>query len=159
MKSTEDKVPGQSTLDRDFSGFKVADFTDQNLVRVVSEDRPQHIRKRHIDIRIDWYLNEPLDVVLDGVFRRNNFCLDIIQFVQGGIQRCRFPGTRRARHKDDPIRLAEVDTKTRERCGIHADLIQVQLHHRPVENSHHDGLAEHCWQHTDTKVDRVPANV
>ena len=45
VDSREDKVTGQCRVDGDLRGFLVADFTDQNLVGIVTQNRTQSARE------------------------------------------------------------------------------------------------------------------
>ena len=49
VQRAEHHVPGQRRLDGDFGRFQVADFADQDLVRVLPQDRPQALGERVAD--------------------------------------------------------------------------------------------------------------
>ena len=65
-------MPGQGGLDGDFGGFPVADFTYQNDIRVLADDRPEAAREGEVDFGIDLYLTDAFDLILNGVFDGNN---------------------------------------------------------------------------------------
>ena len=67
VQGAEDQVAGQSGLNRDFGGLQIADLAHQNRVGVLTQNRSQTTGKRDADVRVDWNLNDAVDVVLDRI--------------------------------------------------------------------------------------------
>jgi hypothetical protein len=57
-------------------GFQVPDFTDQNHVRVVSQDCPEASGKGQTHLRVDLNLVDPLKLILDRILGRDD--LDVL---------------------------------------------------------------------------------
>ena len=83
----EDQVARQRSLNRNLSGFKVANLTNQDDVRILSKEGPQQLGERQFLIRIDLALNETINVVFNGILSRQNFGLRVIEFIEAGVQR------------------------------------------------------------------------
>ncbi len=73
---------------------------------------------------------------------------------RGGLARAGRPGD-----QHDAVGLVHRPRGTRFMRGrVHADLVQVERHHRAVEHPHDHAFAEHGGQHADAQVDRVAAD-
>ncbi len=58
----------------------------------------------------------------------------------------------------DRVGLGDHLAELGDQLGAHADLVQVQRHHRAVEHADDHALAEHGGQDADAHVDRVAAD-
>ena len=72
VQRAEHHVPGQRRLDRHLGRFQVADFADQDHVRVVPQDRPQGAGERQADLRVRLDLADAGLMVLDRVLDRDD---------------------------------------------------------------------------------------
>ena len=156
VQRAEHHVPRQGALDGDLGCLVVADLAHQDDVGVVPEDRPQHRRERHVDFRIHRDLDQPVDLVLHRVFGRDHLGGDLVHLVQDRVERRGLPRSRRPGHEDDPVRPVHHLAELRQRRRVHPNLVQVELHHRPVQHPHDHRLAKQRGQHADPQVDRVP---
>ena len=93
----EDDVPGERRLDRDLGRLQVAGLADQDLVRVLPEDRPQAGGEGHADLGVDRHLDQAVDVVLDRLLGGDDLVLDLVQLVERGVERGRLARRRSAR--------------------------------------------------------------
>ena len=82
MQRAEYGVTGQRSLHRNFGRFDVSNFADQNLIRILPQDRSQRQRERHSDSMINRNLNNAIDVVLDRIFGRDQFVFDLIELAE-----------------------------------------------------------------------------
>ena len=65
-------MPGQGGLDSYFSGLLVANFTNQNDVRVLAHNRSETACKSQVDFGINLNLADAFDLIFNGVFDGNN---------------------------------------------------------------------------------------
>src|SRR5205823_10213694 len=73
VQGGENQVAGKRGLHGDFGGFLIADFADQNRVRVLTQHRAKNPAEGQLDFRFDLTLNDAVDVVFDGVFGSDQF--------------------------------------------------------------------------------------
>ena len=143
----------------DFGGLVVADFSDENDVRVVPQDRSQSGGERDADVGVDRDLDDAVDVVFDRIFGRDDLGFDVVEFIQRRVERRRLARSGGAGDQHDAVRamdgLAEVVQDRR----VHPDLVQVELDHGAVQHAHDHRFAEHRGQHADAEVDRAAADV
>ena len=78
MQSAENRVPGQRRLNGDFSRFKVTNFADQNLVRILPQNRSQRRSKRHPNLVVNRNLHDPVNVILNRVFGGDQLVFDAV---------------------------------------------------------------------------------
>ncbi len=88
--------------------FLVADFTDQDFVRVVPENGAKATREGEAFLLVDPDLRDAADLVLDGVFDGDDFVFIALNFVERGVKRRRFAGTGRSRDQYHAVGLADV---------------------------------------------------
>ena len=107
VQRAEHHVPGQRRLHGDFGRLQVADLADQDLVRVLPQDRPQALGERVADRRVDGHLHDAVDVVLDRVLGGDQLVLDRVQLVQRAVERGRLAGAGRTGDQHDAVGLAD----------------------------------------------------
>jgi hypothetical protein len=73
----------------------------------LTQNAAQGHRERQADVRIDRHLGDAVDVVLDGVFRGDDFVRDFVQLVEGGIKGGGLAGAGRAGDQHDAVGLAD----------------------------------------------------
>ena len=158
VERAEDQVAGQRRLDGDLRGLAVADFPDEDFVRVLPQNRTQALRERVADFRVDRHLDDAVDVVFDRVFGRHQFFGDNVQLRKRGVQGRRFPGTGRAGNEDNAVRRLDDLPELRHQLLRHPDVVQVERNDRLVQNSANDAFAEHRRQDADAEIDRRPGD-
>ena len=90
------EVAGQRRLHCDVGGLEVADFADEDHVRVLPHDRAQAIRKGVARFVVHLRLFDALDAILDRIFEGDYFLRRIIDGAQERVKcRC-FSGAGRA---------------------------------------------------------------
>ena len=68
-------MTGQRCLHRDLRGFLITNFTDENDVRVMAQDRAQAARECKAGFFIDLDLIDAFELILDRVFNGDDFAL------------------------------------------------------------------------------------
>ena len=107
VQRAEDHVPGERRLHGDLGRFQVADLADQDHVRVLPQDGPQAGGEGDVDVGVDRALDDAVDVVLDRVFGGDDLVGDVVQLVEGGVERGGLAGAGRAGDQDDAVGLVD----------------------------------------------------
>ena len=100
----ENQVAGERRLHRDLRGFGVANFADENHVRVVAQNRAQPARERQAGFFVDLNLIDALELIFHRIFHRDDFADGVVDFVQRGVKRRGFAGTGRAGDQNNSVR-------------------------------------------------------
>ena len=120
------QVAGQRGLDRDLSGFLVADLADHDHVRVRAQEGAQRLREGPVDLRIDLHLPQPRLRDFDRILGRPDFALRRVDVGQHRVQRRRLARAGRAHaqhHAVGPLRrrLELAQVVFREAQFLHRD--------------------------------------
>jgi hypothetical protein len=86
VQGGEYQVAGEARLHGDLGGLGVADLADHDDVRVLAQDGAQAAGEGQLDFRVNLYLADPLDLVLDGVLDGDDVLLRRVEPVQGGVE-------------------------------------------------------------------------
>lgn len=81
------QVTSQRGLHCDISSFLVADFTHHHDIRILTQNGAKTTRKGHVHTLVDLGLPDPFQVILDGVFHRQDIARAIVERGQPGVQR------------------------------------------------------------------------
>ena len=155
MQCAEHQVTGKRSLHGDLGSFLIADFTDQNRVRVLSQHRSQNAPECQLDVGLDLTLNDAVDVVFDRILGGNQLAARIVQLAQGRVKRRRLARTRRARADGDSVGLVNELADRVEIVLAQAELVEIEAHVAAVEHAHDHGLAEHRRQNAHAQIDRL----
>ena len=68
MNGCKNQVPGKCGLNSDLRGFLIADFTDHDFVRIVSQDRAQPAGESKALLFVDWNLRNATKLIFHGIF-------------------------------------------------------------------------------------------
>ena len=159
MERAEDQVPGHRRLNRVFRRFKVANFPDENDVRVVAQDRAQTRRERQTDFRVNLNLVDAVQLVFDRVFRRDDFRRFRLNLVQRAVKRRRLPGTGRAGNQNDAVRKRNQLPERLVDVFVHPDPAERKVHAVFVENTHNDSFAVKHRNDRNAEVDFAVGNL
>jgi hypothetical protein len=81
----------------------VANFADENDVRILAQDAAQARGEGQADLGAHLNLADAFDLVLDGVFDRDDVLVRRVHALQRGVERGGLAGARGARHQDDAV--------------------------------------------------------
>ena len=73
MQCTENQVSSQRSLDSDLGRFLVADFTDEDDIRCLSQHGPDNPGEVEPDVMPDLNLIDARQVIFDRVLGRDDF--------------------------------------------------------------------------------------
>ena len=76
VQRAEHQVTGERRLHGDFGRFQVANFADQDHVRVVTQNRAQTGGERQPILAFDLDLVDAVELVFDRVFDRDDLAVD-----------------------------------------------------------------------------------
>ena len=74
-------MAGERRLHGNLRSFGIANFTNENHVRIVAQNRAQTARERKTGLFVDLNLIYTFELVFNWVFHRNNFANGIVDFV------------------------------------------------------------------------------
>ena len=80
-------------------GLQVADFADEDLVRVLPQDAAQTAREGDADVRVHLDLDDAVELVLDRVLGRDDLDVDRVDGVERGVERRGLAGSRWVRSR------------------------------------------------------------
>ena len=141
VQGAEHQVTGEGGVDGDVGGFKVADFTDHDDVRRLTEHGSQSVGERHLDDRVHLDLVDAAQLVFHGVLHRDDLAVRLVDRVQEGVQTGRLAGTGRACDEEDAVRHGDDAVDLLLVVGVEAELRDVELDAGLVEDTHDDGFA------------------
>src|SRR5688500_16205535 len=72
MQRRKNKVTRQGGLDRDLRGLEVADLTDEDDVRILTQERAKSSGKVQADLLLHLDLIDPFEIELDRIFGRHD---------------------------------------------------------------------------------------
>ena len=152
------QVAGERRLHGDLGGLHVADLADHHHVRVLTQDGAQRLGKRHVDAGVHLRLPHPIQVVLDGVFHRQDVGGLGVQARERRIQRGGLARAGGARHQHDAVRLRDEMVEAAQQVRAHAQPGQVQPPCFLVEQTQHGALAMAGGQRGDPHVHGTAAD-
>ena len=96
--------PGLRGAERDVGGLLIADFADQDDVRILPEDRAQAAGERHAGPCVDLHLVHAGDLHFDRILERDDVVGRRLDRVQRRVQRRRLAAAGRAGDQDHALR-------------------------------------------------------
>src|SRR5262249_20860824 len=128
-------------------------------VRVLAEDAAQGRGERQADLMVDLALHQAVDIVFDRVFGGDDLVGDLVELVEGGVKGGGLAGAGGPGDEDDAVGLVDQAAEVGEQLRLHAELVEVERHHRAIEDADDDAFSEHGGQDADAEVDGVAADV
>jgi len=93
----------ERSVDRDLRRLAVADFTDHDDVRVLTQEGAQRTREGQPDVLTHQHLIDARHLVLDRIFGRQDAHLHLVDLVQKSIERGRLARPGGAGHQKDAV--------------------------------------------------------
>ena len=152
VQRAEDEMAGFRRLHGDFGGFGVADFADENDVRVLAQNRAQAARKGQSGARIHLHLIDAFKLVFNRVFNRDDILRAVFQGVQRGVQRGGFAAAGRAGDENPALRLAQRGAVDVQMLLRHPQLRQPAHGNGFVQNPNHHFFAEMRQERGDAQI-------
>ena len=107
MERAENKVASHGRADCNVRRFNVANLTDHDHIRILSQNVTEAFGESQIDLRFHIDLRDTSNPIFDWFFDGDDAALDGINAAEKAIKRSRFAATRRAGQKNDPVRLRQ----------------------------------------------------
>ena len=117
MQRGEDEVAGERGADGDIRRLAVANFADHDDVGILTDDVPQPRREGQPDLRIDVDLIDPVHLVFDRIFDRDDLLVRQIDALQRGVERGRFAAAGGAGDQKDAVRQRREMLHAARACG------------------------------------------
>src|SRR5262249_5694660 len=155
----ENDMPGEGSLHGNLRGFQIPDFSHQDLVRVLPQNRSQRRGKGYTNLRVDRHLDDAVHVIFDRVFSGDDLLRDLVELIEGRIQGGGLARAGRPGDQDDAIGLANQFPVGIEDDRLHPNLVEIELDDGAVQDADDDAFAEHGGQDTDAHIHGVAADV
>jgi len=99
-------MSGQRCLDRTGGRFCIANFSDQNNIRVMSQNTAKSGRKRQTNLALDLNLTDLLQVLFDRILNGDDLQIRLANLTQGTVKRCRLSTSGRPGDQQQAVRSA-----------------------------------------------------
>ena len=107
VKGREHQVTGERGLNGDFGRFVIANFPDENRVRVLTKKGAKNAGESQPDVLIDLNLIDPFEIVLDRIFGGGKIVGDLVELGERRVKRRRFTATRGSGDENHPVRRVD----------------------------------------------------
>ena len=152
MESTEDDVPCQGGPHGDARRLAIADFADDEDIRVLAQQGPQAVLEHHAPFGLDLALGNALHEDFHRVFQGRNADRVVLDLVDGRIESRRLTAARGPADEDEPLAAADELFQTAPGLVVHAQGREGQGDALAVEDADDDFFTAHCRQRTDPQV-------
>src|SRR5215213_3192982 len=159
MEGGENEVASESGFDGDFSSFEVANFTDQNDVGILAQERTQRGREVQDDLFLHLHLVDAGKVELHRIFRGHDVGIDCVQRLERGVERVCLTTSCWTSYQHHPIRLRNISFEFRERLRLKTQLGHVEHEVLFVQQAEHDFFAKQSGESRDAKVELTRTRV
>src|SRR5438132_14403869 len=95
-------MSGQARVRRDTRSLEVANLADHNDVRRLTQDRAQPRRKGHADLRIHRHLVDPIHLIFNRLFNRDDLAVWFIDLIEARVKRAHLAASGWASNKKNP---------------------------------------------------------
>src|SRR5271156_1623440 len=123
----ENQVAGERGVDGYLRGFLVADFADHDFVRVVTQDGTQAAGEGEALLFVHGNLSDASDLVFGRVLDGDDFVFVVLDFVDGGVQRCSFSGASGSGDEDHAVGFLNVATEAGFVRAVETDYVECQV--------------------------------
>ena len=149
-------VAGHGGAESHFCRIAIADFADQNDVRVLPHHGSDAVGKIHLRRLVDRGLADHVHGIFDWILQRHDVDAFGIDVIQDRIQRGGFTATGWAGDQDDAVRSGQHEFEQCQLGIFQSQLVQRHDSLLPVENTQYDVLAVGGGLSGNTKVDGSP---
>ena len=149
----QNEVAGEGGLDRDFRGFKIADFADQNDVWVLAQEGAQGGREIQADLLLHLHLVHASQLELNRVLGGHDVGIGLVQSRDGRVESVGLAGSCRPRDQHHAVRLQNGLLKFDQRLRLEAEFGHVEAQIFLVEQPEHNLLAPQRGQSGDAEIE------
>src|SRR6266850_6517141 len=139
-------MAGERSLDGDLRRFLVPNFTNQNHIRIMPQNRAQPLGKGQSGLFRNLDLIDAPQLIFDRVFNRNDLAHRIVNFVERGIEGRGFAAAGRSGDENDSVRQLKHSLERLELALVHAKLLHAQQGGvLPQQPHHHRFTVQHRY--------------
>src|ERR1019366_7814949 len=156
----EDQVARQRRVDGDLCRFLIADFADQNLVRIVTQDGTKTAGKCQPLLFVHGNLRYAPNLVFDRVFDGDDLVFVALDLVERGIERRGLAGTGRTGDQHHAVRLANITAEAAQILFgktnyVEREVAKLLAHRLFVEHAEHGVFTMHGGHDGYAEVDQA----
>ena len=156
MNRADYQVPGETCLDGDGGGFRVANFTNHNYLRVLAHEGTEGLGIGEILARINLGLADHGQVELDGIFDgadADGGAVALDKVIKSGVNGGGFAGAGWAGQEEQTAGFGEQLCKDSVRIVIKTEGSHVETAITWIEEADDDFLAASGWENRDAQFD------
>ena len=143
VERREQRVSREGNAHRHLRRLTVADLTQEDLLDILPQCRPQSCDKGQPRLRTYGKLTDAVDASLHGIFERHDVTVWVIQLGERCIERRRLARVHRSTDKEEPRRPMDESFKNRFVFRREPELPAVKESLRPIHNAHDHALTAH----------------
>src|SRR4030042_2238361 len=148
-------MAGEGGVSSNSRSFIVADFPDQNDIRILTDNSPQGVRERISAGFGDLRLGNSFDFVFNRVFNGDDLHFRRIELVYDGVKSGCFSRSRRAGVQDDSVWLAHFVGKLVIGQTAKPQIVEPESHGLLIQKAHHDIFPEVSRKDGDSHINLV----
>src|SRR3989304_7525236 len=146
-------MPRECSLDCDFGGLKIADFADQDDVRVLAKEGSKGSREVEADLFLHLHLINSWNVEFDRILRSDDICFRRINTGHCRVKGIGFSASGRAGDQNHTVWLQNGFFQLSQGFRFQAQFSHVQLQHLFVQQAKHDFLAKESREYGYAKIE------
>src|SRR6266516_7358181 len=145
-------MAGQGGLDGDLRRFVVANFADQDHVRVMPQNRTQPAGESQPGLFRNLDLVEAFELIFDRVFNGNDLADGIVDLTERRVESRGLSATRGTGYQDDAVRQAEHAPERLKLPGIQTQFAHAAQRGVLPQQPHDHRFAVEHWDDGDANV-------
>ncbi len=150
----EHHVAGLRGLDRNVSGFQIADLAHHDDVGILAQEGAQRIGEIQPGFFVDVDLVDAGQIDFSRIFGSRDIDSRLVQDVQAGIERHGFAAAGRARHQNHAVGAMDRAKQLFPFFRLVAQRVDAKLGRGRVQNPHHNFFAVQRGQCAYPEIDR-----
>ncbi|OQB89442.1 MAG: hypothetical protein BWX83_01127 [Candidatus Cloacimonetes bacterium ADurb.Bin117] len=158
MNGAQHAVAGLGRLDGNRRRFRIADFPDENHIRVLTENGAQSAREGHPGLPVQLDLANVVDAVFDGVFQCDNVDVRLVDGAEDRVKAGAFAAAGRSGAQDQTVRLHAHGLYFVPVRGYHAQSVQRIDAAAHVEHSQNEVFTVDGRDGGDSDIDFLAAH-
>ena len=148
-------MAGEGCIDGDAGGFQIADLTDHDDVRRLTQNGAQGAGEGHSDLGLHVHLVDAGHDVFDRILDRDDLAALVVDLRKAGVERGCFSGSGRTGDEDDAVGHFDQAAEIFLVVAHEAEVGQRDGKRRLVEKTHDDGFALRGRNGGNAQVERL----
>ena len=142
VKGGEDKVTGQGGLDGDLGRLDVTRFSNHDPVGILTQEGPEYLGKGQPEGLVHRNLHDSVDLIFDGILRREQFGIDRVDLVKAGVEGRGLSRSSGPGDNEDAVRLLDDAQDVIIDVFGHLERFQIKFHGIAIQHAEHNALTE-----------------